>query len=93
MTETYPRQDDKGRIEIAAGSPVMSQRSYIVRRLVADPMDRVPADQFFAPRFFDRRGKDETVIAVLFEDRATGMITADVDKFEKWMETIGKDAT
>lgn len=62
----------------------MSERSYLIRRFHTHAVDRVPPGAVWGS---DSRSR-EMPIAILYEDTETGIITADVSKFEKWIGKI-----
>lgn len=78
---TEPQINSKGHV-ILGNTPTYSKRSYLVRRFKPGAFDRMAVGQY--PSRGTGRGEE----AILFEDVETGIITADVAKFEKWIEGV-----
>lgn len=78
---TEPHMNLKGHVMLG-NNPVYSKRRYLIRRFKPGAFDRHAVGQY--PSRGTGRGEE----AILFEDVETGIITADVAKFEKWIEGV-----
>lgn len=73
-----------GHVMISSGKPVYSRREYIVRRFERNPYDGFETSSPFPP-YQPARGSATIEPAIIFEDKETGLLTADVAKFEAWL--------